>query len=194
MTRIKLLAAFVCCFLMAGTALAQAEGDALPGDGPLYQAKLETESARLNAATDPLDKASRYTEQASERMAELEALSANSDHGHTADLVAQYEEAIDNAETQISHAQAMGNDASDAMAAVDQTTARHTEVLTALLEQVPEQAHDAILHAREVSSVDVTWRAKIAIALTSNAMPAEIPAEETPASRTEVHPAAERSN
>lgn len=151
MTRIKSISSFVCCFLMAGAALAQAESDALPVDGPLYQAKLATETARLNAANDPLEKAGLYTAQASERLAEVEALSAENDHGYTTELVDQYEAAIENAEAQIEEAQVLGHDATAALTDVEQTTARHTEVLTALLDQVPEQAHDAILHAREVS-------------------------------------------
>ncbi|UCG66772.1 MAG: hypothetical protein JSW12_07120 [Deltaproteobacteria bacterium] len=139
----------VCLFLSANV-FAQEEPEILPDD-PLYQAKRQMETAQLNAGSDPLEKATLHTKYAKERLAEVKAMISKGKPEFVGGLVKDNEKAIGGATDEINRAQAQGRDVSEALEAVERSTKKHTEVLTDLLDKVPEQAKPAIRHAIEVS-------------------------------------------
>ena len=144
-----IVSAAVCLFLSANV-FAQEEPEMLPDD-PLYQAKRQMETARLKASFDPLEKATLHTKYAKERLAEVKAMISKGKPEFVGGLVKDYEKAIGGATDEINRAQAQGRDVSEALEAVERSTKKHTEVLTDLLDKVPEQAKPAIRHAIEVS-------------------------------------------
>lgn len=62
-----------------------------------------------------------------------------------------YETIIQSIKDTAEQATGEGIDVSEAIEAVERSTKKHTEVLTNLLDEVPEQARAAIAHAIEVS-------------------------------------------
>jgi len=144
-----IVSAAVCLFLSANV-FAQEEPEILPDD-PLYQAKLQMETAQLNAGFDPLEKATLHTKYAKERLAEVKAMISKGKPEFVEGLLKDYENAIGGALDEINRAQVQGRDVSEALEAVERSTKKHTEVLTDLLGKVPEQAKPAIRHAIEVS-------------------------------------------
>lgn len=131
-------------------AFAQEWRDALPGE-PLYEAKQRIETAELNAAVDPLEKASVHLQHADSRVEEMRRSAARGNTESLDRLSEDYAGAMQQAEEHIARARSRGRDTSRASQQVGAATQKHTEVLTGLLDQVPEQAVPAIRHAREVS-------------------------------------------
>ncbi len=150
MKLIKLMLFLMCWVFFTGAVLAQEELKLLPDD-PLYQAKRQTETAKLNASIDPLEKATLHTGHARERLAEAQAMVSKGKHEFVGDLVRDYETSINGAMNEINRAQAQGRDVSKALSAVERSTTKHTEVLSNLLGKVPEEARPAIQRAIEVS-------------------------------------------
>ena len=66
-------------------------------------------------------------------------------------LVGAYRTIVRNIEATAKQATGERIDVTEALEAVERSTKKHTEVLTVLLGQVPEQARSAIEHAIEVS-------------------------------------------
>jgi len=150
MKLIKLMLSLMCCVLFTGTVFAQEELKTLPDD-PLYQAKRQTETAKLSARFDPLERATLHTEYAKERLAELKAMVSKGRNEFKGNLLRDYEGSINGAMDETNRAQAQGRDVSKALEAVERSTMKHTEVLTDLLGKVPEEARPEIQHAIEVS-------------------------------------------
>ena len=144
-----MVSAAVCLFLSANV-FAQEEPEILPDD-PLYQAKRQMETAQLNAGFDPLEKATLHTRYAKERLAEVKAMISKGKPRFVGGLLKDYEKATGGVLDEINRAQAQGRDVSEALEAVERSTKKHTEVLTDLLDKVPEQAKPAIRHSIEVS-------------------------------------------
>jgi len=140
---------FICLLFMC-TALAQEVSEALPDD-PIYLAKRHIETAKLNAKVDPLEKAALHTEFAKERLAETKAMIAKGKPEFVGDLTKDYEEAVAGAINEINRAQSQGRNVSGALEAVERSTKKHTEVLTDLLDKVPEEAKPAIRRSIAVS-------------------------------------------
>lgn len=142
----------IACFslIFSVNAIAQEEPETLP-DNPLYQAKRQMETAKLNAQLDPLGKAELHTKYAEERLEEVKAMISKAKPDFVEGLLEDYGKAIDYAMDEIKKATSQDRDASKALEAVEKSTKKHTEVLTGLLEKVPEQAKPAISHAIEVS-------------------------------------------
>ena len=132
------------------SALSQEVSDALPDD-PIYLAKRHIETAKLNAKVDPLEKAALHTEFATERLEEAKAMIAKGKPEFVEELTKDYEEAIGGATNEINRAQSQGRDVNNALEAVERSTKKHTEVLTGLLDKVPENAKSAIQHSIAVS-------------------------------------------
>jgi hypothetical protein len=139
-----------CCLLFSATVFAQEEPEALPGD-PLYQAKRQMETAKLNASFDPLERATLHTEHAGERLAEMKAMVSGGGREFAGNLIEDYETSLNAAMGEIDRARAQGRGVNRALEVVDQHTTKHTEVLTDLLGKVPEEARPAIQHAIGVS-------------------------------------------
>jgi hypothetical protein len=138
------------CLIFSTNVFTQEGPERLPDD-PLYQAKRQMETAQLNAQVEPLEKATLHTEYAKERLAEVKAMTFKGKPEFVENLVKDYEKAIAGAMEEINRAQAQGQDVSKALEAVETATQKHTEVLTELLDKVPEKARPAIAHAIEVS-------------------------------------------
>jgi len=136
--------------LVAGSAAAQEWRDALPGEA-LYEAKKRIERAELSAAGDPLEKASLHLQHADRRVNEMQEVAARGNTTSTANLADGYAEAMRRVENEIRRARNQGRDTSQALQEMGKATEKHSEVLTGLLDEVPEQAVPAIRHAREVS-------------------------------------------
>ena len=123
--------------ILAGTALATRPG------GPLYQARLWTEAANLPAAG--LARAGAEVDRLQARIDEAEAAATT---GDARGVVA----AIDAYAVIVSEAAIGANGDVAAGQLVEATISRHMVILTALLQQVPASARDAIEHALAASS------------------------------------------
>jgi hypothetical protein len=123
--------------ILAGTALATRPG------GPLYQARLWTEAANLPAAG--LARAGAEVDRLQARIDEAEAAAMAGDARGVVAAIDAYAVIVSEAAT--------GTDG-DAAAGqlVEATISRHVVILTALLQQVPAAAQDAIEHALAASS------------------------------------------
>lgn len=144
-----ILSIFICCFFIC-TAFAQEVAESLPDD-PIYLAKRHIETARLNAAVDPLEKADLHTEFAQRRLAEINSMVTRGKPEFVGDLVRDYENAMTGATDEINRARSQGKNVSEALRAVERSTSKHTEVLTNLLDKVPEDAKPAIRRSIAVS-------------------------------------------
>jgi len=152
MKLIRITLSLIFCLLFADGIFAQQGLKTLPDD-PLYQAKRQTETAKLNASFDPLERATLHTEHAKERLAEVKAMVSKGRHEFAGDLLRDYETSIKGAMNEINRASGQGRDVGKALEAVERSTKKHTEVLTDLLSKVPEEARPAIKQAIEVSKL-----------------------------------------
>ena len=123
--------------ILAGTALASRPG------GPLYQARLWTEAANLPAAG--LARAGAEVDRLQARIDEAEAAATTGDARGVVAAIDAYAAIVSEAAT--------GTDGDIAAGQlVEATISRHVVILTALLQQVPASARDAIEHALAASS------------------------------------------
>ena len=146
----RLIFSGIICSSLMCVAQAQEVSDTFPDD-PIYLAKRHIETAKLNAKVDPLEKAALHTEFANERLAEAKAMIAKGKPEFVGDLTEDYEEALAGATNEINRAQSQGRNVSEALEAVERSTKKHTEVLTDLLDKVPEDAKPAIRRSIAVS-------------------------------------------
>ena len=123
--------------ILAGTALA-----ARPG-GPLYQARLWTEAANLPAAG--LARAHAEVARLQARIDEAESAATAGDARGVVAAIDAYALIVTEAATGIEGDVAAGQ-------LVEATVSRHVIILTALLQQVPATARDAIEHALTAST------------------------------------------
>jgi hypothetical protein len=123
--------------ILAGTALATRPG------GPLYQARLWTEEANLPAAA--LARAQGEVDRLQARIDEAEAAAASGDGRGVVAAIGAYATIV---------TEAAGGTEGDAAAGqlIGTTVSRHVAVLTALLDQVPATAHDAVEQALVAST------------------------------------------
>lgn len=89
---------------------------------------------------------------AEERLAEAEAMADKGKDDLAATARERYQERLNAALAQAAQAKEQGKDMEEVMATVAEATFRHMAVLTERLEQVPEQAQEAIARAIEASS------------------------------------------
>lgn len=140
----------IVCLFLSSIAFAKEGPDVLPDD-PLYPAKRHMETAALASGSDPLVKANLHTKHAKERLAEARATVSKGKPEFVEGLMGDYESSITEATKNIERAANQGRDVSEALKAVERATKKHNEVLTGLLDKVPEQAKPAIVHAIKVS-------------------------------------------
>jgi len=148
--RIVSLALLIGLTGFSGWAAAQDEAAGLPGD-VLGTARQQMTIPREASGRDPLETATERTHYANDVIAQVKAELASGNAARATALLGEYEAEIDQASIDLREAQAQGRDVSEAIAAVERSTTQHTEVLTGLLEQVPEEAKPAIRQAIEVS-------------------------------------------
>lgn len=127
----------------AGSAVAASQG-ALPGD-TLYGIKRAVERVSLALHRAPEGRAGLQLQFAQIRLNEIQALlAAGRDAG---EAIEGLEDALAGAEQDALHAVALGHDADLLLAHVQDMISKHVAVLTGVLDQVPDQAKDAIQRA-----------------------------------------------
>jgi len=132
-----MLAGTLTLAILAGTALATRPG------GPLYQARLWTEAANLPATG--LARAGAEVDRLQARIDEAEAAATAGDARGFVAAIDAYAVIVTEAATGTDGDVAAGQ-------LVEATISRHVVILTALLQQVPKAAQDAIEHALAASS------------------------------------------
>ncbi len=113
---------------------------------------IAVEAVELAQTSSPLEKALLHTAHAERRVANIQSMQSKGKPEFVETLAKDYENAIGGALEDIVEARAQGIDVIEALNAVERSTKKHTEVLTGLLGEVPEQAKPAIAHAIEVSN------------------------------------------
>ena len=147
---VGIIVAIVLTVTAAGGGTAYASQASLPGD-TLYSVKLATEHLRMGLPGDEIAKAERALTFAERRVAEMEALAAQDRTEDLALGIERYDEAIDRVTARIEQANDRGLATGNVTARVAEATSKHLSVLDEIYEMVPDQAKQAIAHAREVS-------------------------------------------
>lgn len=133
------------------TTAAVASQGSIPGD-VLYPVKEVTENVRLTTALDNVSKAKTHLAIADEKLNELEKLQAR---GASADKIVKALEKMEankqKADEETEKAQAEGKDVEELVAKLQANLERQQAVLIKVLDQVPEQAKEAIQRALENS-------------------------------------------
>ncbi len=143
----------ICCLFVVGVTGTAAWSDpAVVGpDDPDYIANVIEEALQVGGVQDPAERILLLQQMLERRMDEIEVVVAENKPEHIPGLVRAYETILTNIEDTAEQATDEGRDVSEALDAVERSTKKHTEVLAALLEKIPDQARSAIEHAIEVS-------------------------------------------
>jgi len=112
---------------------------------------IAVEAAELSGTNDPLQKAALHRKNAEKRMVEIQATQRKGKPEFGEELAGDYGSSIDEAQKEIGKAKAQGKNVDKESLALEQSTSRHTQVLTGLLNKVPEQARKGITRALEAS-------------------------------------------
>lgn len=122
-----------------------------PG-GRGYRGARKMEVRKLEAISDPMEKAILLTEMADKRLAEARVIVATKGESkYIKKLMKDIEEHRTEADLYIKQGWDEGRDVTTAIEVVGSSTQKHTEVLTDLLNRVPAEAQPAIQRAIEVS-------------------------------------------
>jgi hypothetical protein len=170
MTSVILAIVLVLSALGAGTAYAAQ--DSLPGD-TLYSIKLATEQAGMMLLRDDAARAERALSFADKRVGEMEALA---EKGRPQDLdlaVEKYGYALNMTLAMIERAGDRGLATGNITALVAEATARHLLILDEVWDIVPDEAKEAVTHARNVSEAGY-FHALAALASNNTVRAAEI--------------------
>jgi len=112
---------------------------------------IAVEAAELSRTNDPLQKAALHRKNADKRMVEIQAAQRKGKPEFAEELAADYGNSVDEAQKEIAKAKGQGKNVDKESLALEQSTSRHTQVLTGLLGKVPEQARKGITRALEAS-------------------------------------------
>lgn len=112
---------------------------------------IAVEAVELSQTDDPLQKAAIHRKHADKRVAEMQALERKGKPEIVETLAADYEGSVGEARKEIDRAKSQGKNADTETSALEQSTSRHVQVLSALLNKVPEQARKGIARALEAS-------------------------------------------
>jgi len=112
---------------------------------------IAVEAVELSQTDDPLQKAALHRKHAEKRMVEIQAMPRKGKPEFAETLASDYESSIDEARKEVDKAKTQGKNTDRESTALEQSTSRHTQVLTALLSKVPEQARKGITRALEAS-------------------------------------------
>jgi len=113
-------------------------------DSPLYGLELALERVRLGLTFNKKKKAELHVKYAEERLAEVMAMQAENKAEHAAKAAEKQKKSIDEAEEAMNEAEEEGEDVSEVETKLVAIKARNIEVLTVLLDKVPEQAKASI--------------------------------------------------
>lgn len=147
------LRVIICClFAVAITGTATWSAAAVVGpDNPDYIANVIEEAFQVGRVQDPAERILLLQQMLERRIDEMKAMVTENKPEYIPGLARAHEAILKNIEDTTEQAISAGRDVSDALEAVERATKKHTEVLTNLLDKVPEQAKSAIEHAIEVS-------------------------------------------
>lgn len=148
-----LLRVIICCLFVLGVTGTAVWSDpsAVGPDDPAYIANMIEKALQVGSIQDPAEKILGLLEMAESRMLEIERMATENKPEYIPGSVEVYKAIVRNIEDTAQQATAEGIDLSEALEAVERSTKNHTQVLTDLLDQIPEQAIPAIEHAIEVS-------------------------------------------
>ncbi len=143
------LAGLVLIFAMLGASagVVYAAGESLPGD-PLYGFKRGYERARLALTSDPSARAAFLGHMASERVEEIDALLAQDRADDLLIAVTGYQSVLDEMISLTGDETALDP---EALGQIEQTVARHLEVLAGVLAEAPEPARPSLERALQHS-------------------------------------------
>ena len=147
---VRIVVAIALALVALGGGTAYAAQASLPGDA-LYSLKLGTEQAEMMLPGDDAARAERALSFADRRVEEISALA---EKGRSEDLglaVEKYGYALDMALARTRMAGDEGPAGGNTTALVAEVTARHFSVLDSVYDMVPDEAKEAIAHARNVS-------------------------------------------
>ena len=112
---------------------------------------IAVEAVELSQTDDPVQKAALHRKHADKRVAEIQAMEHKGKPEFVETLAADYEGSIGEARKEIDKAKSQGKNADAETTALEQSTSRHVQVLSALVNKVPEQARKGIARALEAS-------------------------------------------
>lgn len=112
---------------------------------------IAVEAVELSQTDDPLQRAALHRKHAEKRVAEIQAMEHKGKPEFVETLAADYEDSVGEAHKEIDKAKSQGKNADAETAALEQSTSRHTQVLSALLNKAPEQARKGLARALEAS-------------------------------------------
>ena len=112
---------------------------------------IAVEAVELSQADDPVQKAALHRKHAEKRVAEMQAMERKGKPEMMETLAADYESSVGEARKEIDKAKSKGKNTDAETAALDQSTSRHTQVLTTLLSRAPESAKKGLSRALEAS-------------------------------------------
>lgn len=151
----KVIAMALVLTLIASVAMAQPSTSSLdPGitpDSPFYFFKVIVEKVKLFVIVDPAKKADLLAELINTKLAEAQAMLEEGKVEDAEKALELYQEYMNEMTDVAGEAAEKGKDLGEVIERVKEAHEKHVEVLTGLLEKVPDQAKDAIEHALEVS-------------------------------------------
>ena len=151
----KVIAIALVLALFASVAVAQPNTSSVdPGitpDSPFYFFKVIVEKVKLFVIVDPAKKADLLAELINTKLAEAQAMFEEGKVEDAQEALELYQEYVDEMTEVVGETTKNGKDLSKVIERVKEAHENHVEVLTELLEKVPDQAKDAIEHALEVS-------------------------------------------
>ena len=112
---------------------------------------MAVEAAELSQTDDPLQKAALHRKNAEKRVTEIQAAQRNGKPEFAEELAGDYGNSVDEAQKEIAKAKSQGKNADKESASLEQSTSRHTQVLTSLLSRAPESARKGLTRALEAS-------------------------------------------
>ncbi len=151
----KIIGLLIALLLVVNAVPVFAQEETEAGTGPdsaLYGLDRAFERISLALTFDRAKKAEKRLQIASERIAELREMVNKGKPEFAGRLTNDHAKGIDEAEEDIEAAKAQGKNVTRVSQIVAEATSKHIDVLTALLDKVPEQARAGIQNAIEKSS------------------------------------------
>ena len=143
-------------FVLAGFCLAQQQND-LPSPGRVpgdlfYGLDRFSERVQMAFTANDVKKAELHVKFANERLSELNKIIDDNKTKYVEKLTTDEETELEAAQSDLDKAEKEGKNVTLLAEKVANMTAKHLAVLQGILDKVPEQARDSILHAINVSS------------------------------------------
>jgi len=151
MRKIWLISVIIgCFFVMSASHNIWSDSTLVGPDNPDYIANIIKEALQVGEVQDPAIRILLLQKMADWRIEEIKLMITKNKLEYIKSLVRAYEIIVQNIENSINRI-ITEIDLSKTLEIVERATNKHTEILTGLLEKVPEKAKPAIKHAIEVS-------------------------------------------